>query len=99
MPPVGSPPITGAAVHLFLSDELRHAVLDGATTVVGQSLFGFGRDVIRIEILTAHIGDYSARRRDGRIGRKTVRVYELHGCLLFLGCQLVVVELAVQGKK
>src|SRR6202020_3536862 len=49
MPPVGSPPITGAAVHLFLSDELRHAVLDAAAAAAGQGLFGFGCDVIGVE--------------------------------------------------
>ena len=60
VPPVGSPPIAGAAVHLFLGNELRHAVLDRAAAVAGQCLLALGRDVIGVEILIAHIGDRPA---------------------------------------
>ena len=69
---VGRPPVAGAAIHLFLGDELRHAVLDRAAPILGQRLVGPGGEIVHMQILVADVGHIAAVRRDRRVGREAV---------------------------
>ncbi len=99
VPAVGRPPVPRGAVHLFLGDELGHAVLDRAAAVAGQRFLGVPLQVVDEEVLLAHVGDPVAGGRDGGVGRERSGGGDLgHGVAGRLG-EIVVEEIARGGEQ
>ena len=92
------PPVAGVAVHLFLSDELGHAILDGPAAIDRQRLSLALGDVVDMQILIADEGHIAAGRRDGRIRGGTRRVIDFRHALGRGLPEIAVVELAAERK-
>ncbi len=96
---VRCPPVTGVAVHLFIGDELGHAVADGGAAVAGQLQLLSTGQVDHPQVAAADEADEAALGRQLGVGGEAFTMGQLAHRRLALLLEVVQVQLAAQREQ